>query len=161
MEKLIAEYATYQSVIQQFSPRTVRGAGRELVKLHLYLRERKLTVQEVGLAGLAEYLAQRAQGRSPGYLCLMVGQLRGFFTYLEQQGVRPDNSARWLEYPKFDRRKRLPQVVPTDTIEAFLTWLRERADTPTGKRNLALVALVYSTGLRAGEAAALSLQDLL
>lgn len=161
MESLITEYSTYQSVIQQFTVRVARAASRELAKLSHYLQERSLTVHEVDLAALQAYLAQRSKDRSPGYLALMVGQLRGFFAYLEQQGTRVDNPAQWLEYPKFDHRKRLPPVVPQDTVERFIAWLCGREDSPPGKRNVALVTLLYSTGLRAGEAAALNLKDLL
>lgn len=161
MKSLISEYSTYQSVVQQFTVRFVRAASRELAKLSHYLQERNLTVHEVDLASLQAYLAHRSKDRSPGYLALMVGQLRGFFAYLEQQGFRADNPAQWLEYPKFDHRKRLPPVVPQDTVERFIAWLRGREHSPPGKRNVALVTLLYSTGLRAGEAAALNLEDLL
>jgi site-specific recombinase XerD len=160
VESLIAEYSIYQSVIQQFTERHVRATSRELGKLRQYLQDKSLTVHDVDLATLEAHLAQRSKGCSPGYLALMVGQLRGFFVYVAQQGIRTDNPARWLEYPKFDRLKRLPSVVPQETVERFVAWLRERADSLVGKRNLALVTLLYSTGLRVGEAAALKLDDL-
>jgi site-specific recombinase XerD len=53
--------------------------------------------------------------------------------------------------------KRPPEVLSVGEIEALLAGCSRRA--PTGKRNRALITLMWRTGLRIGEALALSARD--
>lgn len=81
--------------------------------------------------------------------------LRAFFGWLQRHGLRLDNPARHLSPQRQPRRS--PQVLN----EAQVSRLLEAPDIErlSGLRDRALLELLYATGVRIGEAAALDLTD--
>ena len=65
-----------------------------------------------------------------------------------------------LKSPKLDRP--LPAVVSAESMKQLLNWVAETAtvDNPTGMRDLVVFELLYSTGARVSELAALNLQSI-
>lgn len=74
-----------------------------------------------------------------------------------------------MSYTNLDAHQTLPEVASLEEIQDCLKELRRQVDSclgrrqfdPIRKRNLALFALMYATGIRAGEAANLLLRDVL
>lgn len=96
--------------------------------------------------------------------------LRSFCRYLVREGALPDNPFEALASPK--RPRPLPKVLSVAEVERVLAapdlyWRRQAAlDLGSGnpefaaRRDQALLELIYSGGLRIGEAVGLSLADL-
>ena len=84
-----------------------------------------------------------------------IAALRSFFRYLVLESIRNDNPADSLESPV--REKSLPRVLDPEQVDTFLAAIS--LDTPYGERDRALFELIYSCGLRIGEAVTLSLVD--
>lgn len=169
MVQIVAEYRDYQSLIRGYSSKVVKTTYRELVKFVHRLVDEGRALQDIDLGFLEKYVIERTAGRSLGYRNILIGCLRSFFGYLCDQEVCPTNPARYLAYTKLDPYQRLPEVVSESRMKHCLRYLSEQATlpgirreyTPIKKRNLALVALIYGTGIRSGEAAALKLSDIL
>lgn len=79
--------------------------------------------------------------------------LKSYYKYLLQEEVIVNNPANGLVYPKKDSR--LPKTLYKNELFALF----ESVDTSKkyGKRNLALIAVLYSTGMRVSELEALSI----
>lgn len=77
--------------------------------------------------------------------------LRRFYGFLLDEGIRPDDPSSSLPRPKLQRP--LPCILDADEVEAMFTAVEERAasDEPLALRNLALLELLYGSGLRATE----------
>lgn len=169
MESIIESYREYQSVIRGYTPKVIVGTWRELMKLAAYLQDRSLAFETAQLVQLENYCIERTEGKSLGYRNLIVSQIRSFFTYLQQQEYRLDNPALGLSYTNLAAHQTLPEVATLAEIQACLKELRRQLKSrlsrrqfePIRKRNLALFALMYATGIRAGEAANLQLRDVL
>jgi integrase/recombinase XerD len=82
--------------------------------------------------------------------------LRRFFGFLLDEGMRADDPSSSLPRPKLQRP--LPKVLDTLEIEAMFAVVEERAASgePLALRNLALLELLYGSGLRATELVSLS-----
>lgn len=169
MESIIEAYREYQTVIRGYTPKVIVATWRELMKLTNYLQAISLTFETAALVHLENYCIERTEGKSLGYRNLIVSQIRTFFTYLQQQEYRSDNPSIHLSYTNLDAHQTLPEVASLEEIQDCLKELRRQVDSclgrrqfdPIRKRNLALFALMYATGIRAGEAANLLLRDVL
>ena len=169
MESIIESYREYQTVIRGYTPKVVLGTWRELMKLAAYLQARSLVLESVELVHLENYCIERTQGKSLGYRNLIISQIRSFFTYLHQQEYRSNSPALGLSYTNLNAHQALPEIATFEEIQDCLKELRRQIESclgrkqfdPIRKRNLALFALMYATGIRAGEAANLRLRDVL
>ena len=77
--------------------------------------------------------------------------MRRFFGFLLDEGVRPDDPSSSLPRPSLQRP--LPRILDTNEVEAMFKVVEERAESgePLALRNLALLELLYGSGLRATE----------
>ena len=82
--------------------------------------------------------------------------VRSFFLFLEKQGLNTDNPAADIATPKLE--KYVPTYLPVDDIFRLL----ERPDRkkPLGLRDLALLEVLYSCGIRAGELEGLNISNI-
>jgi len=83
--------------------------------------------------------------------------LRTFFRYLVREGLLSSDPAADVPAPKTG--KRLPRTLDADAVARLLDGL-DPGDDPLLIRDLALFELLYSSGLRLGEAASLDLDGL-
>ena len=83
--------------------------------------------------------------------------LRGFFSFLEQEGFRKDNPSAALPRPV--QMRGLPKILDQTEVEALFksieTRLAKTKPSPLDYRLSALVELLYGSGLRASELVAL------
>jgi integrase/recombinase XerD len=83
--------------------------------------------------------------------------LRGFFSFLEQEGFRADNPSAALPRPV--QMRGLPKILDQTEVEALFKSIENRLSktkpSPLDYRLSALVELLYGSGLRASELVAL------
>lgn len=82
---------------------------------------------------------------------------RQFFTFLHDEGVVPDNPVRNLSPPSADTR--LPRALSEAETAHLLTTAKANG-TPEGLRLYAMIELLYATGMRVSELAALKMNNL-
>ncbi|MDR3543635.1 MAG: tyrosine-type recombinase/integrase, partial [Desulfosporosinus sp.] len=169
MESIVEGYHEFQSIIRGYTHKVVVATRRELLKLATYLQSLSLTFESTALVHLENYCIERSEHKSLGYRNLIISFIRSFFTYLQQQEYRLDNPSVHLPFTNLEAHQTLPEVASRAEIQECLVELRRQVDSDLGrrqfdpirKRNLALFALIYATGIRAGEAANLLIRDVL
>ena len=82
--------------------------------------------------------------------------IRSFFNYLLLTDAIAASPAEFIDTPKFGRH--LPDVLTTDEIDRIIAAVDMR--TPKGRRDSAMLEVLYSCGLRVSELTALRLSDL-
>jgi integrase/recombinase XerD len=109
------------------------------------------TAQASHLEGLGERWAELA----PSTVARRAAALRRFFGFLFDEGLRADDPSSALPRPVLQRP--LPKILDTDEVERMFAVVEERAASsePLALRNLALLELLYGSGLRATELVAL------
>jgi integrase/recombinase XerD len=119
------------------------------------------------LSDLAEADSVALKGLAQGWASLSASSLarksstlRGFFGFLEAEGIRTDNPSSAL--PRPTTRRPLPKVLSHSDVEALFAVIQARVDrTPPDPRDLRLAALIemlYGSGLRASELVSLPLR---
>lgn len=77
--------------------------------------------------------------------------LRRFYGFLHDEGIRPDDPSPALPRPR--QQRPLPRILESGEVEAMFAAAEDRAASgkPDALRNLALLELLYGSGLRASE----------
>jgi integrase/recombinase XerD len=98
----------------------------------------------VGLAPAWRHLANSTVARR-------LAAIRRFFDFLQEDGLRSDNPAASLARPRIERP--LPRILDSEEVEAMFKVAEDQAASgePSALRNLALLELLYGSGLRATE----------
>jgi site-specific recombinase XerD len=133
----------------------VRSYRRDLEPLLAALPAR---LDEVHLADLREHFrAQLQAGPAPSSVNHAIAAARSFFNFLVDNRLLDSSPAMNLRSIRVG-----PSLAPKHlTVEEVDRLLAEpQADTPTGVRDLALLAFLYNTGLRVGELCALNRADI-
>ena len=132
--------------------RSYRGDVEEFGR---WLEERGLRLRDVDVRVLTEYVAGLGRARprklAPATIARKLAAVRSFLRFTLGPTQVPDASLA----PR--RPRRLPDTPKPAEVEAALDALD--GDGPVALRNLALVELVYSAGLRSAEAVGLDLGD--
>ncbi|MGE4553673.1 MAG: site-specific tyrosine recombinase XerD [Desulfovibrionaceae bacterium] len=89
----------------------------------------------------------RAQGLTARSLARRCSALRGFYAWLAEARLVPEDPAAVLENPRLP--KTLPEVLSRDEVAAVLA--RPDTSTKLGARDRAMLELLYAAGLRVSE----------
>jgi integrase/recombinase XerD len=140
------------------SANTRRAYGRDLRRFLDYLSARRgaslgrLTAGQIG--GFLR--AAKHSGLSEASIARALAAVRMFCRYLVIQGVLPRDVAAPVDAPK--KWHRLPTVLDEEAVAELLAAPDPDGD-PLGRRDRAVLALLYATGMRASELAGLRLGD--
>jgi integrase/recombinase XerC len=143
---------------RNLAPSTLAAYRRELRGLIDFLS------RELGLAGPASvevpsirsYLAHlHSKQLSPRSVERALSSIRTYFRFLRTEGIVASSPAESV--PQLRAPRRTPEVVDRYAIEELL---ESCPDTPAGRRDRAVLELLYGAGLRVGELVALSLGDI-
>ena len=88
---------------------------------------------------------------APSTVARRSAALRRFFGFLVDEGLRRDDPSSALPRPRFERP--LPRILDEDEVRRMFEGAEDRAASGEGAavRNLALLELLYGSGLRASE----------
>ena len=153
----IASFVTHVKVEKGLSPNTVEAYHRDLVKFEVFTKKRKLTLEAVSKDDLVDFLAglYREQLESRAVARHLV-TLRNFFRFAQIQDLIATDPSVNLESPKI--RRTLPGYLKLEDVERLLTQPDQK--TAMGIRDLAMLEVLYSTGLRVSELVGLRIGDL-
>jgi integrase/recombinase XerC len=84
-----------------------------------------------------------------------LSSLRSLFNYLLREGLTENNPAQGIKAPKVKRK--LPATLDIDQLSSLLDVTD---DNPLSLRDLAILELLYSSGLRLAELVSINLQDI-
>jgi integrase/recombinase XerD len=105
-------------------------------------------------------LAQGWASLSTSSLARKSSTLRGFYGFLEAEGIRTDNPSPALPRPA--TRRPLPKVLSHSDVEALFAVIQSRIERmppdPLDLRLAALIEMLYGSGLRASELVSLPLR---
>jgi integrase/recombinase XerC len=142
---------------RNLSPATLKAYRRELVRFAAFA-EQELehgAPDTVSPASVRSFLAHlHAAGLAPGSIARALAVLRTYFRFLVAEGWLPSSPADAVPHPK--EAARTPSVAERYAIEEILEGF---PDTAAGRRDRALLELLYAAGLRVSELVGLDLGD--
>lgn len=157
-EMAARRYRTYIKVEKRLAENTVESYMRDLAQLaHFILHGWDVPPQQVEREMIERYLDWLyEEGREKSSQARQLSGIRSFFNYLLLNDEIDASPAELISAPKPARR--LPDVLTTEEIDRILAAI----DTSTSKgiRDVAMLELLYSCGLRVSELVSLRLGDL-
>jgi len=131
------------------------GASRNTLMAYRTDLERATESLDGNLANAASDAISKLGGMwselAPSTVARRAAALRRFYGFLQEEGIRKDDPSAALPRPAFERP--LPKILDSDEVGALFEAAEARAasDEPLALRNLALLELLYGSGLRATE----------
>jgi integrase/recombinase XerC len=153
---LVAEFLTYLEKERDVSPNTLRAYGRDLAEFTAYLASYYGAgawswqgIDRLAIRGFLAHLTRR--GVSKRTAARSLSAVRSFFRFLDRAELVDVNPARAVGSPKLE--KYLPQYLDLPQMGTLFAAAETRAQGGrfTDVRNLAILELFYSGGLRLSE----------
>ena len=162
LQAAVAEWHGWLEHEKRASAHTRAAYRRDLLQFlaflsgHLGGRAGLKELRRLRTADFRAWLAARsAQGLSRTSLARALSVVRGFFRWLARRGLVENAALSGLRTPKVPRA--VPKALSAEEALEALELARDLAVEPwIGKRDTAVLALLYGCGLRIGEALALT-----
>jgi integrase/recombinase XerC len=140
------------------SPHTLDNYRRDLDRFTGFLNRQGIDDwRQVDHALVAAHAARRFRGGcAPATIARELSSIRGFYRYLIRHRLATHNPAQDVRPPRTGRK--LPQTADSEQLDRLLRARDD--DPPLRRRDLALFELMYSSGLRLAELAALDVRDI-
>lgn len=143
---------------------TLISYQRDLDDLSDFLSGRKVSLGVATREDLTAYLSDLARrGFQPTSQARRLSAMRQFYKFLYGEGLREDDPTAILDAPKKSRP--LPKVLSVEDVTGLLSLAEKEADLegpeqPARIRRLALIELLYATGMRVSELVSLPVKVL-
>jgi integrase/recombinase XerC len=161
MTGVLAAYDRHLAIERDLTPHTVRAYMADVAGLLDHAaRMGDTDVTELDLRTLRSWLAkQQTMGKSRTTIARRATAARVFTAWLNRTGRIPADVGASLGSPK--AHKSLPPVLRADEASDLIRAATEHADdgSPTGLRDIAMLELLYATGVRVGELVGLDVDD--
>jgi integrase/recombinase XerC len=158
VHEAVAEYLRFLRVERNISPEILRAYENDLSGFVEFCSRSGVT--EAGLVDhmlLRRYLSNlQTRGYAKSTLARRSSAIRGFFRFLVQRGYLESDPAAALSPPHKERR--LPRVLRLEEIDAA-EEMQNLHVYRTSIRDMAIVELLYATGMRVAELAGLDMDD--
>ena len=145
----------FLEVEREYSKNTISAYKNDLRSFKEFLDGKdplKVTKRDI-----FEFLMKLSKGRlKPTTLRRKISSVRSFYAFLLKEGKIENDPTVDISLPKKD--KRLPEVLSLEEIEKILNAIPENSF--RGKRDRAIVELLYSCGLRVSELTGLRVKDI-
>jgi integrase/recombinase XerC len=162
----VEEFLVHLAKERDVSPNTLKAYARDLRELSTFLAGfygarawSWQTVDRLAIRGFLAHLARR--GLSKRSSARMLSATRSFFRFMSREELVDANPARAVGTPKLDRY--LPTYLDRAQVDRLFAIAEGRATTRgtfQDVRNLALIELLYSAGLRVSELHGVNRADL-
>ena len=164
-DDVVAGFLTFLEKERDVSPNTVKAYRRDLAGLQAFLQGHlgveAVAWDQVDRLAMRAWLAHLARrGLSKRSSARMLSAARSFFRFLHRADLVEANPARAVGSPKLDRH--LPGHLDRAQMETMLAAAATRAQEGrfTDVRDLAILELFYSAGLRHAELRGIDRRDL-
>ena len=157
MQQHVRKFLEYLEIQKNYSPHTVLSYETDLTSFLQFLKKECIQdFSQVKRDVLRLFVGMLMDdGFQPRSVARKIAALRSFFKFLKRQGIISSNPAILLVTPRLP--KHLPQFLDEHAMENVLHL--PNCTTDEGKRDSAILELLYGTGIRVGELVALSIKD--
>ena len=165
LDELLAQFLEHLRYERNVSEHTLRNYQSDLEQLCAYLappesqtgKRNEPDIAQIDHLTIREWLASlHSAQKKKSSVARKLAALRTFFQFLVREGVVELNPAKLVSTPRLE--KKLPRHLSVEDAIRFI----ETPDTETdlGRRDRAMLELLYATGVRVSELTKLNLHDI-
>ena len=153
----IDQFSTYLEIEKLYALNTISAYRRDLSKFMSFCLENSVNEwQDVEADTLNLFvMGLRHRGVSARSIRRYLSSIRGFFTFLVQQGILAENCVISIQTPKIDQV--LPKIIDFDDLKRMTTL---SSGLYSELRAVVMIELMYSCGLRVSELVGIDINDL-
>ena len=152
----IKEYIVFISQVKNLSENTSKSYERDLKKLHLFLLDLNISeYSQISAETCSAWVGSLySQNNNPKSIQRHLSSAKGFFRFLKKNNLIESSPFELISAPKSSST--LPEVLSPEDVEQLLNFK------PTNMieiRDMAIIELMYSSGLRVSETANINISD--
>ena len=157
-EKLIKEFKNYLIIERNLSKNTIDSYLFDLKKLKLFLDSKNLNINPLKInESLAkEFISQISKKVKSSTQARIISGIKRFYDYIMLEELINENPFQNIETPKIGTT--LPVTLTTNEIDKIINSIDDKSKNKL--RNIALLEVLYSCGLRVSELITLKISDL-
>lgn len=158
MHTHLNDFLSYAASEKGLSPNTIEAYRRDLEKWIDFLQSNKqmTTFLEATEEEIIAFISSlKAQNYATASLTRTMIAIKVLFRFLKREGLVPTNCALYLSSPKLWQL--LPEVMTVEEVERLLSI--PDPNTAVGARDLAILEVLYASGLRVSEVCGLKIYD--
>lgn len=161
MEEQLLAFLKFLQQEYNYSSNTIAAYKNDLGQFVSYLQENNLNSkgnwQSIGADKINLYVDyMKEQPYASSSVARKVAAVKSFFNYLETNHIVQENPTTNIDSPKV--KKRLPKTLTAEEVERLLEAPASKKS-PKNLRDMALLNMLYSTGMRVTEVVSLRLKD--
>jgi len=153
--RLLKDFSTYLSVEKGLALNSVESYSLDLAKLALFMEERGKELAALNRQDIIDYLDMlRESDVAVSSVCRAMSSIRGLSRYMLEQGLMDEDPAENLTSPR--KWASLPKALSIEDVRGLLSV---EGSSSLAVRDLCMVELLYSSGLRVSELVGLKVMD--
>ncbi len=161
MEEQLLAFLKFLQKEYNYSSNTIAAYKNDLGQFMSYLQGHHLNNsnkwQAIGVDEINDYVEyMKDQPYASSSVARKVAAVKSFFNYLHANQIVAENPTTDIDSPKV--KKRLPKTLSFEEVERLLKAPSQKKS-PKNLRDMALLNLLYSTGMRVTEVVSLRLED--
>lgn len=160
LEENIRQFLQHLQYERNMSAHTIRNYSSDLEQFSIFIRNRSRNseplISDIDHLTIREWLAElHAANKRKTSIARKLASLRTFFQFLVREGVVEKNFAKLVSTPKIE--KKLPSHLSMEDAVRFIET--PDLETDLGRRDRAILELLYATGIRVGELVGIDIVD--
>jgi len=161
-KELIAQYEEHLVLVRNLADNSIKGYVSDLEAFLAHLEKIKIEeFSQLELSHIRSWLADlQARGTSRATMARRIVSIRAFTYWAASQGWIKSDLGAELAIPKPHRT--LPQVLDIADTDIVIASMQSRADedpTPLNIRDLAMIEILYASGIRVSELCGLDIRS--
>ena len=163
LENQIQNYLSYSQINKKLDPKTLKAYRIDLNQFVATIPSTELPITK---DTIMIYLTKIHKSYEPRTIKRKIASIKAFFHYLEYEDLIETNPFNKIDL-SFRQPKYLPKTIPSSTIQQFLSTLYKEktfAKTATQQktilRDIAVIELLFATGMRISELCSLKQTDI-
>ncbi len=154
---IISDFLLWLSVEKGRADTTLAAYKRDLNKLIDWINDNGVSIQTLGENDAIRFLRSlQAADYSDATITRTMVSVRSLYMFMDIEGLRMDNPTKNIELPRVP--KGLPKALSIEEVNELLAAIE--GDSPSARRDRAILEVLYGTGARITEVVNLSLGDL-
>lgn len=144
-------FLSKRSFLSQYS---LRNQSQDIDIMQSFFKENINSDLNIDL--IRKFISELRINRTQGSIRRIISNLKIYFEFLLEENIISKNLFSEISSPKIE--KKLPSIASVDEIDKMIEMID--TDTKLGKRDKAIIELIYSAGLRVSEVNNLNIDDI-